>query len=337
MSEEQKEETQRETYKDSDTVRILPDGAFHRDAGQHDTANVEEQPPLRHGTLYTPAPEATQPRPQRRFEPYGATNDHQVARSKPPVEPFTYSHQPLARDTAGERRQDTHEPTTTATTATTAKRGPSACVILAGTFSLLAVACAVLAFATFRDGLGGLGKLTGFIPSFGFVTTPTVTIDTSRPAVIDRVRALGKLETVHYELEKVVSGKSSGMLPDFFTSDKILLVAHGEVVGGIDLEAVTPSNITGTGTIVQITLPPAQILYSKLDNDKTYVYDRQTGIFNKPDPNLETQLRKVAEQEIVKAAQEDDILGKARVNAEGVLRSLLSGLGYTDVQFKEEP
>jgi hypothetical protein len=210
---------------------------------------------------------------------------------------------------------------------------------VAATFSILALACAVLAFGTLQ---GGLSKLSGLNPfsglsGFSIVTTPTVTIDTSRPAVLDRVRALARLETVHYQLEKVVSGKSSGPLPDFLTSDRILLVAHGEVVGGVDLSKLRPEDVAVISDSVTIRLPQPEILYSKLDNDKTYVYDRQTGVFTKPDPNLESQLRQAAEQQIVLAAQEDGILDRARDNAQQVLRTLVTGLGYKHVQFKEEP
>ena len=184
-----------------------------------------------------------------------------------------------------------------------------------------------------------MGKLTGIIPSFGFglVTTPTVTIDTSRPSVIEQVRALGRLETVHYQMEKVVSGKSTGPLPDLLTSDKILLVAHGEVVAGVDLTQMSASDVRVSGSTVTMKLPEPQILYSKLDNDKTYVYDRQTGIFSKPDPRLESQVRAAAEQQIVQAATEDGILDKARENARQTLRSLAKGLGYEDVRFEGGP
>jgi hypothetical protein len=197
----------------------------------------------------------------------------------------------------------------------------------------------LLAFATLRSGLDGLGRLSGVIPSFGFnvVTTPTVTIDTSRPSVIEGVRALSRLETVNYQLEKVITGKSSGPLFDFLTSDKILLVAHGEVIAGVDLQKIQPEDIEVVSDTVIITMPEAEILSSKLDNDRTYVYDRQTGIFSKPDPNLESQMRSAAEEQIVQSAKEDGILQKAEDNAKQTLRSLVQGLGYKDVEFKEEP
>ncbi|MDQ3931026.1 MAG: DUF4230 domain-containing protein [Chloroflexota bacterium] len=213
------------------------------------------------------------------------------------------------------------------------KRGPTACAILAGTFAILALSCALLGFATLR---GGLDRLGGVLPNFSFTVTPTVTIN-SQPAVISQIRGLSRLETVNYQLEKVVTGKSSGPLPDLLTSDKILLVAHGEVVAGIDLSRLQPEDVTVVSGTVTITMPKAEVLYTRLDNEKTYVYDRQTGIFSKPDPNLETEMRRVAEREILEAALEDGILDKATENAHTVLRTLVTGLGYEDVRFKQAP
>jgi hypothetical protein len=298
------------------SVRILPDdgpqgGAYDNSAGQDS---------LRRGTLYTRGPQNTS---SRDFKPY---------------EPATRRPVPVEESLQGPSTAITRAEPPQATAVVPVRRGPSACSIFAITFLLLALACSLLAFGTVQQGFDGLGKLSGIMPSFpdlGLVTTPTVTIDNSRPAVISSVRALSKLETVHYEMEKVVSGASTGPLPDFLTSDKILLVAHGQVVAGIDLSKIEPGDITVEGETVTITLPEPEILYSRLDNDKTYVYDRQTGIFSKPDPNLESQIRQAAEEQITLAALEGGILAKAIANGEQVIRTLVTGLGYEDVEFED--
>ena len=312
------------TRDDGDAVRILPDDSYE----PGDAEAGQDPATLQRGTLYTPAA-----RPERTFEPYDAYNARPAQRGT--TQGRSTARQALPEESL--RRREAENPPEKATVVQV-RRGPSACAIIAGTLSLLSLACALLAFATLKDGLEGLGKLGGLIPSFpsfGLVTTPTVTIDTSRPTIIEQVRALSKLETVNYNLQKVVSGESSGPLPDFLTSDKILLVAQGEVVAGMDLGKLQSSDITVEGQTVTIRLPETEILYSKIDNDKTYVYDRQTGIFSKPDPNLETQLRQAAEKEIVQAAIEDGIMDKARTNAEQVLRTLITGLGYDDVIFSD--
>jgi hypothetical protein len=311
-----------------DTVRILPDDTQPEADGRVDSNVVQR------GTLYqrTDNPPATLPAESGKPASRSAIQAYEPASAPVRRGAHEAAVAPAASEWLGNPNpappaQVTH-----------VHKGPTACAILAAVFGLVLLSCALLGFATFREGLSGLGKLSGVFPSFGsLVTTPTVTIDTSRPAVIDKVRALSKLETVHYQLEKVVTGKSSGPLPDIFTSDKILLVAHGEVVGGVDLSKLQPDDVTVMSDTVTIRMPEAEVLYSKLDNDKTYVYDRQTGIFTKPDPNLESQIRQAAEQEILKTAMEDGLLDKASTNAEDVIRTLLTGLGYTDVRFTESP
>jgi len=304
-----------------DTVRILPD----------DTPPVDEEwrvekHPVQSGTLYTPSqtpPPSTKPSPTPDEE---ATSSGNFA-----LQP--YDSRPLQSSSRSAQTPIT-EP---ASVVTQVNKGPSACAIIAATVGVLLVSCALLSFATFKGGMDGLSKLAGLVPSINILTTPTVTIDTSRPTVVDQVRALSKLETIHYQLEKVVSGKSSGPLPDFLTSDKILLVAHGEVVGGVDLGKIADDDITVVSDTVTIKMPKPEILYSKLDNDKTYVYDRQTGVFSRPDPNLETQIRQAAEKDILDTALEDGILDKAETNAQDVIRTLLNGLGYKEVHFTQGP
>ncbi len=58
-----------------------------------------------------------------------------------------------------------------------------------------------------------------------------------------------------------------------------------------------------------------------------------TGLLTHGDPNLEKTARQVAEQEILKAALEDNILEQARINAEIYLEKFFNALGYQSVVF----
>jgi len=84
---------------------------------------------------------------------------------------------------------------------------------------------------------------------------------------------------------------------------------------------------------VTIIMPAAEIFVASLDNDKSYVYDRQTGLLTKGDQNLETQARQVAQQQIEQGALEDGILKLAQTNAASYLERLLRSLGFTSVVF----
>jgi len=70
----------------------------------------------------------------------------------------------------------------------------------------------------------------------GFVMGRPVLFDVSSPTVVEMIRQLSRLETVEYSLDKIVEGeRQSAYLPDFLAGDKLLLVAHGEVIAGVDL------------------------------------------------------------------------------------------------------
>jgi len=169
----------------------------------------------------------------------------------------------------------------------------------------------------------------------GYLTGRTTSIDVSSPSVVEKIHQLSRLETVVYSLDKIVEGgRQSAYLPDFLAGDKLLLVAHGEVIAGVDLGQLKPGDVTVKGDAVQVRLPPPQILTTRIDNGRTRVYSRTTGLLVATDPNLESEVRLTAEQQIAQAALDDGILLKARQNARTSVAALLYGLGFhtVDVQ-----
>lgn len=166
-------------------------------------------------------------------------------------------------------------------------------------------------------------------------TGRSTAIDVSTPAIVEKIRQLSRLETVEYSLDKIVEGERvSAYMPDFLVGDKLLLIAHGEVIAGIDFGQLKPADIQVNGDAVHLHLPAPQILTTRVDNGRTRVYSRTTGLFVLADPNLETQTRAAAEQQIAQAALSDGILDKARQNARTSVTALLYGLGFhkVDVQ-----
>ena len=155
----------------------------------------------------------------------------------------------------------------------------------------------------------------------------------SQPTVVDRIQRLQRLETVTYTMEKVVEGeRTNSILPDFLVGDKLLLSVHGQAIAGVDLSQLKPSNVTVSGRAVSVHLPPAQIFVSALDSSKTRVYSRDTGLFVPADPNLESEVRAKAEQELRDSALSAGILDTAHKNAASTLTSLLFSLGFEQVQ-----
>jgi Protein of unknown function (DUF4230) len=162
---------------------------------------------------------------------------------------------------------------------------------------------------------------------------PTPTIIPDPVTYINEVRALARLETIQYSVEKVITGETGGGTFQSLFGDKILFVGHGTVIAGIDMEKLRPEDMRFENGVLTVRLPPAELFIATLDNEKSYVYDRETGILAKPDVNLETLVRQSAEQEIRKAALEDGILQQAQLNAEAYLFKFFAALGYPNTIF----
>ena len=63
---------------------------------------------------------------------------------------------------------------------------------------------------------------------------------------------------------------------------------------------------------------------------------REVGALTRGNQQLETEARQAAEEEILEAALEDDILAQAQLNAENFLYRLLLDLGFPDVIFVDD-
>ena len=162
---------------------------------------------------------------------------------------------------------------------------------------------------------------------------PTPTIIPDPVTYINEIRALARLETIQYSVEKVITGETGGGTFQALFGDKILFVGHGTVIAGIDMQKMQPEDMRYENGVLTVRLPPAEIFIAALNNEKSYVYDRDTGVLTKPDVNLETLVRQRAEEEILRAALEDGILEQAQVNAEAYLLKFFAALGFPNTIF----
>ena len=160
-------------------------------------------------------------------------------------------------------------------------------------------------------------------------------IDISQPTVIASIQRLARLESVVYTMDKVVEGdRTSQYLPDILTGDKLLMIVHGQAVAGVDLSQVQASSVQIDGRSVLLTMPPAQLLSVSLDNSKTRVYSRVTGLLVPADPNLESEVREKAEAGLRQSALDSGILTTAEGNARATLTTMLRSLGFQQITFR---
>ena len=161
-----------------------------------------------------------------------------------------------------------------------------------------------------------------------------VRIDTSRPAVVNQIQRLQRLETVVFGMDKIVVGeRESQYFPKFLAGDRLLLIVFGEVTAGIDLSRVQASDVDvdPEGPTIRLKIPAPEIFSTRLDNERTRVYSRETGLFSRVDPDLETDVRREAERQVRQAAVDGGIMDTAKKNAGATLTSFLEGLGFASV------
>jgi hypothetical protein len=164
------------------------------------------------------------------------------------------------------------------------------------------------------------------------VLNPTPTILPDPVTIIREVRGLSRLETASFTVEKIITAESQQGPFAFLFGDRLILVAHGQVIAGVDLAKLEESNITvDEEGRVEVVLPKAEVFVTALDSEQSYVFHRDTGVIGMK-VDLETEARQAAEEEILKAALEDGILEMAQSNAESYVRHLILTLGFKEVQ-----
>jgi len=210
-------------------------------------------------------------------------------------------------------------------------------VVVIGILALIAVMVGVgvwLIFDAIQRTVTPVELMTGNLSTqVAGLFNPTPTVIPNPITIIHDIRSLARLETIQYTVEKVITAESGqGGLGTLF-GDRLIFIAHGKIIAGVDLTRLGPDDLQVKNSVLYVKLPEPEVFISALDNDKSYVYDRDTGLFTKGDINLESTARRVAEEEIEKAAKEDGILDLARQNAENYLSRLFRNLGYSEVIF----
>jgi hypothetical protein len=169
----------------------------------------------------------------------------------------------------------------------------------------------------------------------GLFRSGQTSINVSQPTVVRQIQQLQRLETVTYTMDKIISGeRDNPYLPKFLAGDRLLLVVHGQVIAGVDLAKVQPADVIVHGQSIVFHVPQAEIFSTLIDNSRTRVYSRDTGLFTSPDPNLESEVRAEAERQLQQAALQDGILKTADENARSTLASMLKGFGFSQVEIQ---
>jgi hypothetical protein len=174
----------------------------------------------------------------------------------------------------------------------------------------------------------GVGAIGGWMLARGLPGSggPPVIADT--PTLVRQVQGLNELVGVKYVLEKVVVVEDA----KWYGDNRLLMVAHGVAKAGVDLSKVEKGDIRVRGMGVHVTLPRPRVLDVYLDDRRTQVIERSTGVMREFDKNLEQDARRQAVDQIKVAVRDSGILKDAEERARIQISGLLLRGGFSDVE-----
>ena len=172
------------------------------------------------------------------------------------------------------------------------------------------------------------------------------TVDRSGPAVLKSLQDLQEYHAATGNFEQIIDLKSSSALPDELLGERTLFVAVGSVDAIVDFSQIGKGavHVSGDRHSATINLPRPRFSDARLDVGRSYVYDRDSGLFNKIGSIFsggdedQRDLYTLAEQKIHSAAQNGSgLVPRAEENTRRMLQSLLRALGFTTVAVNFEP
>lgn len=155
--------------------------------------------------------------------------------------------------------------------------------------------------------------------------------------IVEEINSLSRLETSAYSFQDILQIERNQDLLFGVFGESLLFVAYGDVIAGVDLSRLSRDDLQVVSpTKVIVRLPEAEIFLTDLDNDRSYVANRDIGLLTKGNPELETLIRQEAEDQMLEAALANGILEDANEQARNFMVSFFGQLGFTEVEFSRQ-
>ena len=197
-----------------------------------------------------------------------------------------------------------------------------------GSVSLIILFAILTVWHTGNRALNFLGSLVKF-----HQVEPKVE---SLDPIVQRLRNIQELSTTVLTTETIVPTSAERKIGEFsLATTRLLYVARGEIRAGIDLGELEYDDVKVTNEQLEINLPAAKILDSKIDVNRSRVYDYDRGFLNLgPDvaPQLQTAAQKKTLIEIVNTACQEGILNQANTEAKKTISQIFANTGYQKVK-----
>ena len=200
-------------------------------------------------------------------------------------------------------------------------------LIKKGTIALLIVLGIVTVSQQTQNFVNGIGEWFNY-----HITSPQIK---DPNLIVKQINGVSELTNTVFVMDAIVPTSSHRKIGKWVIGETSLLyIARGEVRAGLDLSKITSQHITINENKITIQLPTPEILDSKIDVNKSQVYDYNRGFLNLgPDnaPELQTEAQRQTLSMIKQTACEQEILHQANEKGIMVVRKLMETAGYETV------
>ena len=179
-------------------------------------------------------------------------------------------------------------------------------------------------------GMLGLGMLGGWWVGRWMGTGAGTPKIADSPTMIRQVQGLNQLVSVKYVLEKVILVEDA----KWYGDSRVLMVANGVAKAGVDLSKLKAGDFEVEGKRVRVSLPRPQLLDVYLDDRRTQVVERSTGVLREFDKGLEQEARRQAVDQMRLAVRDAGIFRDAEERAGSQVEALLRRAGFEEVEVR---
>lgn len=203
-------------------------------------------------------------------------------------------------------------------------------------------------FGTFLVLIGAVGLLcAGYIGMSILNLVPEIknpfqkqVTDRTGPVLLESMQDLSLFVAARGNFQVVVDYREDrAYVPDFISSYHVLFVGYGSVEAYVDFASLDEGaiEVSPDGTEVTITLPEPELSEVRLDVNQSRIYSLNEGLFEtikdlvSEDVNRQGQLYQLAVEKIETAAEQSELLARAKENTRITLEGMMRALGFERV------
>ena len=159
----------------------------------------------------------------------------------------------------------------------------------------------------------------------------------STNTILERIHMAGEFVTAVGCVQTVIrSSEVREWLRLQVGSTELLYVGVGQIRAGLNLMELDEKALTVSGDKVTVALPLCKVLDTKIDVERSYVFDVKKSLVLSPKAiHLQSAAEKDALREIREAAIQAGLLEQAQKQAKMLLRYWFEAAGFRTVEFRE--